>query len=66
MTETLAFLFPGQGSQVLGMGQDLATAFPAAAECFQKADARLGRSLSQLCFQGPAEALTAAIEAATR
>ena len=50
--------FPGQGSQKPGMGKDLAEAFPAAADVFRRADAALGTSLSQLCFEGPADELT--------
>jgi [acyl-carrier-protein] S-malonyltransferase len=53
-----AYIFPGQGSQAVGMGQALAAAFPAAAETFAEADAILGYPLSQLCFNGPAETLT--------
>jgi [acyl-carrier-protein] S-malonyltransferase len=52
-----AFLFPGQGSQFVGMGQSLAAKFPAAAECFEKADKALGFPLSKICFEGPAEIL---------
>lgn len=54
---TTAFLFPGQGSQVVGMGQDLAAYFPAAKQTFEEADDLLGFALSDLCFNGPAEAL---------
>ncbi|MCL4250284.1 MAG: ACP S-malonyltransferase [Anaerolineae bacterium] len=48
-----AFVFPGQGSQVVGMGKDIAEAYPAAREVFDEADAVLGYSLSRLCFDGP-------------
>lgn len=54
---TTAFLFPGQGSQVVGMGQDLAAAYPIAKQTFDEADDLLGFSLSNLCFNGPAEEL---------
>lgn len=51
-------LFPGQGSQKPGMGQDLAEAHPAARAAFERADAALGDALSALCYNGPAETLT--------
>jgi [acyl-carrier-protein] S-malonyltransferase len=51
-------LFPGQGSQKPGMGRDLADAIPAARAVFTDIDAALGRPLSRLCFEGPAEELT--------
>lgn len=54
----LVLLFPGQGSQKPGMGKDLAAAFPAARDVFERADAALGVPLSKLCFDGPAEELT--------
>ncbi len=53
----LAFLFPGQGAQYVGMGADLARAYREARETFDEADEVLGFSLSRLCFEGPAERL---------
>jgi [acyl-carrier-protein] S-malonyltransferase len=52
-----AFVFPGQGSQTVGMGKDLAAASPAAREVLRRADEVLGVSLSTLCFEGPANEL---------
>ncbi len=51
-------LFPGQGSQAIGMGRELAQAYPEAAEVFAMADDVLGEHLSRLCFDGPEDALT--------
>ena len=59
----LALIFPGQGSQHVGMVQELAAHFPAARQTLQEADDILGFSLSTLCAEGPAEALTATINA---
>jgi len=53
-----AFVFPGQGSQAVGMGRDLAGAFPAARHVFQEVDEALGQHLSTLMFEGPDDALT--------
>jgi [acyl-carrier-protein] S-malonyltransferase len=54
----IAFLFPGQGSQKVGMGKALAEAYPEARAVFDEADATLGESLSRLCFEGPEDRLT--------
>jgi [acyl-carrier-protein] S-malonyltransferase len=55
---TLAFLFPGQGSQAVGMGAELADAFAAAREVFQEVDEALGQNLSRLMRSGPEDQLT--------
>lgn len=60
---SVVLLFPGQGSQVPGMGKDLAERFPAARETFLAADAVIGAPLSQLCFEGPADELTRTLNA---
>jgi len=52
-----AFMFPGQGSQAIGMGRDLAAAYAAAREVFEEIDETLKRKLSKLMFEGPAEDL---------
>lgn len=54
----IAFIFPGQGSQAVGMGKELADAFPAAKAVFDEVDAALGESLSKLIWEGPIETLT--------
>src|SRR5271166_6641099 len=53
----IAFVFPGQGSQAVGMGKELAALYPVARETFDEADAALGYKLSRLCFEGPADQL---------
>lgn len=55
---SLAFVFPGQGSQAPGMGRDLADAFPIARQTFQEVDDALSQRLSRLMFEGPGEELT--------
>ena len=55
--EKTAFLFPGQGSQAVGMGRDLAENFTVARQTFEEADDALGFALSTLCFDGPVEKL---------
>ena len=57
LKDAFAFLFPGQGSQKVGMGLELSQEYAAARAVFDEADAILKRKLSQLCFEGPAEAL---------
>jgi [acyl-carrier-protein] S-malonyltransferase len=64
MTQSsFAWVFPGQGSQVVGMGQDLAEVYLAARAVFEEADELLGWSLSSLCFNGPKEELDDTINA---
>ncbi len=58
MPVKFALLFPGQGAQFVGMGKDLAEAFPRAKARFQEADDLLGFSLSQVIWEGPSESLT--------
>src|SRR4051794_28610809 len=55
--ESVAFLFPGQGSQAVGMGKELAALYPVAQETFDEADVALGYKLSQVCWEGPEEKL---------
>jgi [acyl-carrier-protein] S-malonyltransferase len=54
----IAFIFPGQGAQSVGMGQALADGFPVCRATFDEADCALGESLSRIIFDGPAETLT--------
>src|SRR5579859_6840058 len=63
MTTQVAFLFPGQGSQAIGMGADVFAASTAARAVFETVDAALGFSLSTLCFNGPDETLRETINA---
>ena len=58
MPEKIAFLFPGQGSQFLGMGHDLANAFPEAKRIFEQVDEICGKPISKVCFEGPMDDLT--------
>ena len=53
----IALIFPGQGSQLVGMGKELAEKYPVARQTFEEADEALGYKLSQLCFEGPEEQL---------
>jgi [acyl-carrier-protein] S-malonyltransferase len=57
MMNGLAFIFPGQGSQYVGMGKDLCDRFRVARETFEEADDALGEKISSLCFEGPEEEL---------
>jgi [acyl-carrier-protein] S-malonyltransferase len=58
LVSRIAFLFPGQGSQAVGMGKALAERYPEAREVFERADQVLGFAISALCFGGPIEDLT--------
>ena len=55
---TRAFIFPGQGSQAMGMGKELASAFPVAKQLFEEVDEALSQPLTKLMFEGPEEDLT--------
>ena len=59
----IAFVFPGQGSQYVGMGAELVRRFPAAAAAYERADAALGMPLSRMILDGPAEELDQTINA---
>ena len=54
---SIAYVFPGQGSQYKGMGQDFFLSYAEAAQVFNRADEALGFSLTELCFEGPEEEL---------
>ena len=57
MTKKIAFLFPGQGSQAVGMGKDIYENYEAAKNVYDTADKTLGKSITKLCFEGPEEDL---------
>ena len=57
----IAFLFPGQGAQTVGMGRRLAESLPAARRLYDRAGEVLGYDLAKLCFEGPAEELDSTV-----
>ncbi|MDA1010266.1 MAG: ACP S-malonyltransferase [Chloroflexi bacterium] len=57
VAENVAWVFPGQGAQAVGMGQDLASEHPAARAIFDAADEALGLAISRICFEGPEDEL---------
>ena len=57
----IAFLFPGQGAQHVGMGKSISERFPAARELYDRAEAILGYNLAELCFEGPADELDSTV-----
>lgn len=57
MTKKIAFLFPGQGSQAVGMGKDLYEGYESSKNVFDTADKVLGKSVTTLCFEGPEDSL---------
>ena len=58
MSEKIAFLFPGQGSQLVGMGQEMVRQFPFVKKIFEQVDEICQRPISRLCFEGPMDELT--------
>jgi len=58
MSDKIAFLFPGQGSQFVGMGKDLMEKFPASRDIFKQVDEICRKPISKLCFEGPMDELT--------
>ena len=58
----VAFLFPGQGAQHVGMGKTIAEKYPAAQKLYDQASEILGFDLAELCFEGPAEKLNSTVQ----